>query len=302
MGRQRHHYIPRFYLQNWALSGGKIFEYSVGRKGEIRTRAVSPRSTGFVYDLYKVDILPEKYAYDVEKFFLAMVDSRAASVLRKIVSGGRQEISREERMVFSNLVLSLVVRNPEELNLFKSQFFRDWDKKIPEIEYKYRETLWRPGYPDSFCEYEKLMAPDYWKVAVYEVFCDLIWNEEFSRLLSSMYWGVREVAVAGKQVLTSDRPVIMTNGLMGENAHVLLPISPNKIFFCSPSKGVVQRLGDLSDRKLIREINRKIMSQALKYVYSSSKFDIDVVKKRFGKTKYEPFMRRTLGIEPGSPD
>ncbi|MDQ0313949.1 DUF4238 domain-containing protein [Amorphus orientalis] len=296
MKRQRHHYIPRFYLESWAHSEGKVFEYSLGRKNEIRVRLVTPKRTGFVWDLYKIEVLAGDYAYDVEKKFMGMVDSRAAIVFQKILSSQMWGLSSEERVEFANLIFSLVIRNPQELGLFKKQFSRDWDKKIPDIEERYKATLWRPGYPDSFSEYEKIVAPDYWKVAVYEVFCNLIQDENFSRLLSSMHWGVRELSVRGKQLLTSDRPVIMTNGLMGESAHVLLPISPDKLFFCSPSARVVECLYDLSDRLLLRDLNRKIMRQALSYVYSARQFDSKVIKKYFAKADYEPFVRRTLGL------
>jgi Protein of unknown function (DUF4238) len=56
-----HHFIPAFYLKNWAGRDGKLIEYRRLR-GRLVTKWVGPRATGFERDLYAFPELPKKDA------------------------------------------------------------------------------------------------------------------------------------------------------------------------------------------------------------------------------------------------
>ena len=55
-----HHFIPAFYLSQWAGPKGKLIEYS-RKHGKVIAKPVGPRATGFETDLYEfADLPPEQ--------------------------------------------------------------------------------------------------------------------------------------------------------------------------------------------------------------------------------------------------
>jgi hypothetical protein len=64
--------------------------------GRIKTRRKSPGATGYEWDLYRVEGLPEADAHLVETKFMGMVDTDAKRALDKIISG--DETPWDERM------------------------------------------------------------------------------------------------------------------------------------------------------------------------------------------------------------
>jgi hypothetical protein len=48
---QKHHYIPKFYLKQWAGPDGRICEFSRPHK-EVKPRMVFPDGTGYERGLY----------------------------------------------------------------------------------------------------------------------------------------------------------------------------------------------------------------------------------------------------------
>jgi Protein of unknown function (DUF4238) len=72
----KHHYIPKFYLKQWAGSVGQLCEYKK-LPGRIVCRRTFPDGTGYQHDLYRAEGLPEPLAHEMELKFMRMVDTQA---------------------------------------------------------------------------------------------------------------------------------------------------------------------------------------------------------------------------------
>ena len=76
---RKHHFIPVFYLKQWA-TGGKLIEYAK-KRGRFIWKSVGLDATGFQRDLYSFPELPSPDAQHIEKVFLNYADQKAAHAL-----------------------------------------------------------------------------------------------------------------------------------------------------------------------------------------------------------------------------
>ena len=142
----KHHYIPCFYLQQWTDPRGRLIEYSrQGPINSVKTRPTSPKGTGFVRGLYRMDDIDPNVVNAVEEMFLKPSDGLATDALEALLQG----ISFPKptlRTSWSRFVLSLMIRYPEAIALMKAQLRAN-------VEKVYLQTR-KPEEPPTFAEYE----------------------------------------------------------------------------------------------------------------------------------------------------
>jgi hypothetical protein len=100
--------------------------------------------------------------------------------------------------------------------------------------------------------------------------------------LNHMTWHVLTFGNAPRTLLTSDRPIMMTNGLTGPDAHLALPISPNHIFLAVNDNRVLRAIQAMNPREVLYNSNDRIASQAKKYVYGTDDTHLEFVEPRLG--------------------
>jgi Protein of unknown function (DUF4238) len=84
----KHHYIPVFYLQQWADECSRLVEYSrQGPGGVVKTRPTSPAGTGYVRGLYRIEDVDPSVVNVVETLFLKPSDGLAAEALQSFLQG-----------------------------------------------------------------------------------------------------------------------------------------------------------------------------------------------------------------------
>src|SRR5262245_53815399 len=110
----RHHYIPVFYLRQWAGADGRLCEYSRPYK-EVKAKRRHPSGTGYVDGLYTVPGVPSEDAQFVEKHFMQMNDQWAAFALQAFLVGDpkKRDLTAKEKVAWARFLYSLIVRTPE---------------------------------------------------------------------------------------------------------------------------------------------------------------------------------------------
>jgi Protein of unknown function (DUF4238) len=84
-------------------------------------------------------------------------------------------------------------------------------------------------------------------------------------------------------LLTSDRPVVMTNGLDTDNAQLILPISPKHVFVATNNLNTENYIRSIMQRKqMIQQINERVTRQSHKYVFGLSDAQLLFVSRRLG--------------------
>src|SRR5260370_32712266 len=117
---QDHHYVRQFLLRGWCGKNGKRTVYS-RRKGCMVISHLSHLSTGFEPNLYTFEQVPPAKRNVIEQDFMSRIDAAAALIVQKILLGGFQNLTVEERSDFTRFLLSLRARHPDAIALAKVQ-------------------------------------------------------------------------------------------------------------------------------------------------------------------------------------
>jgi hypothetical protein len=111
----KHHYIPVFYLREWANDGGRLVEFSRPTGKEVQPRLTAPKGTGYVRRLYRLNHLSGDAAEAFERFFFSLVDNLAKDNLDILLDRRRVPFDGRRRSAWSCFVLGMFFRNPERL-------------------------------------------------------------------------------------------------------------------------------------------------------------------------------------------
>jgi hypothetical protein len=101
--------------------------------------------------------------------------------------------------------------------------------------------------------------------------------------LLSMHWNVGSVEGAKNVLLTSDKPVIMTNGFSRDDAHIALPISPTAFFIATRTTEMFRQIASRGRNDLVSTINNKVSEQAIDFVYALDDKQTRFIQNRLGR-------------------
>jgi hypothetical protein len=102
-------------------------------------------------------------------------------------------------------------------------------------------------------------------------------------MLASFKWQTLAVDTAKYPLLTSDRPVIMSNGLIQQDAHVVLPISPRRLFIATKNEDTFEIFHEMNPNKLAEAVNNQVAQQAHRFVFGCDDSQLRFVANRLGK-------------------
>jgi hypothetical protein len=279
----RHHYIPVFYLKRWARdSKGRLCEFS-NPYDRVKPRRTHPDGTGYVDGLNTVEGLPLPEARYLEDVFFKIADDGAAQALKMLLTQPPWNFSAKIRSAWSRFIMSLVVRNPEGLAKYKQAAAAVFQEALPRIEAIYAKEH-GPNDPPTYAEYAQLHGPNPAARTIVRFIQRLSDNEPLGRQINAMRWTVLSHKNPIFDLLTSDRPMLMTDGLGPPAGQIIMPISPFHIFLATNNVRTENEIRSLwRDRKGISRINDRIASQSRKYVWATDDKQLAFVSKRLGR-------------------
>jgi Protein of unknown function (DUF4238) len=247
----RHHYIPKFYLKQWMGSDGRLCEYSRPYK-ETKPSRKHPSGTGYVDGLYTIPGLPPEQSQFVEKSFMKAVDDWAARALAIMLrqNARSHDLDARSKAAWARFLYSLIVRTPESIIRMQQKL----DEKPPQLPFPVQHFL-----------------------------PDVINSERVITEIVSMRFSTANFENTRHSLLTSDRPVIMTWGLVEPDAHIAIPISPKKLFLATKSDETYTAIASMASDDLVEAVNYKVSEQAIKYVYGIDDRQLRFVSKRLGR-------------------
>jgi Protein of unknown function (DUF4238) len=279
----RHHYIPIFYLKQWTGTDGRLCEYSRPYK-TVKAKRKYPAATGYVDGLYALPDAPPGGQQVIEKRLMGHVDDLAARAVKVLLKNDPNAARWDAAVAigWGQFLYSLIVRNPEHLVRIQKKL----GEMSPDIIEQLREDypqLREPGDPPTFEEYKAQFVLKPSTIPAPYVLPHLIGSKRMAREITSFLWETRSVNTAKHSMLTSDRPVIMTNGLNQPDAHIALPISPRLLFIASRNQETSNRFRVTPSDELVQMVNNKVAEQAIKYVYGTNDSQLRFVANRLGK-------------------
>ena len=277
----RHHYIPVFYLKQWARDKGRLCEFSKPYD-RVKPRKTHPDGTGYVDGLNTVEGLPPAEARFLEDVFFQIADDAAARALKILLSPPPWTFTTKERSGWSRFIMSLMVRNPEALQRYKEVAAAIFKEALPHIEANYANER-GPDDPPTYAEYAQRHGPNPAARTIVRVVQSLADNAELGRRINSMRWTVLSAANPKFELLTSDRPMLITNGIGPPAGHLIMPISPFHIFVATNN---VEKENEIravwNGGNAIEQVNERVACQSRKYVYGTDDKQLAFVSKRLG--------------------
>lgn len=281
--KPKHHYIPCFYLKQWTNADGRLTEFSKQGPAQIvKPRPTSPRGTGYVRGLNTVPGLSLHEAEYLEDVFFKIADDAAARALAILLSPPPWNMSVDERSGWSRFLMSLVHRHPESVEKHGLIAEALYKEALPKIEADYaarRKATDPPTYVD-FAAYHAFDPAGRIHIRLLQ---EVIDSDITGRGLNSLRWTVLHEPYPKHLFLTSDRPVVMTNGLDKPESQLLIPISPRHIFVATNNVETENYIRKVwTDKQLIPQVNERVANQSRKYVWGVSDAQLSFVSRRLG--------------------
>ncbi len=275
------HYIPKFYLKPWEGKDGKIEVFRRRSDGIIANKRLHRSATGYAVDLYKLPGVSPEDEHKMESAFMAPIDDEAVHA-RDLLLGDITPAGVTTRNAWARFVLSLMLRNPEEVAQFKKSYadlimkpqpsFQDEYAALRQEEDPARFEDWMMQYDATHVERSSLFA-----------ITTFIEHPRVLRLLLSMHWMIIDTSSVTRRLMTSDRPLMFTQGMLQYAGHYALPISPTRLFLAATTVDFAQKFASLPLGKIVREVNKLVVGQARKYVYAVDGTHLADVRREMGK-------------------
>jgi hypothetical protein len=291
----KHHYLPVFYLKSWAGTDGRLCEFSrpytlkpgqlLPARVPVKPRRTHPDGTGYVRGLNTFRALPPALADFLENRFLKRADDLASRALTHFLNDD-VTLNMNTKSGWARFILTLLHRTPESIERLTNQ--------IVEAYPLYMENL------RSAVNTEDVRAIEAFRLELSEERLErlklkLLQMNMDSKFLGDallrMEWVVIHFDKTHHMLLTSDRPIVMTNGLAHADSHIVMPISPRRIFVAATNQETIRRLHDMAEAGgMAQRLNNRIARQARRYVYGVDDCALQFIEPRLGeKARWSPF-------------
>jgi hypothetical protein len=128
----KHHYIPKFYLKQWAGDDGRLCEFSRPYK-DVVARRIYPDATAYERGLYTFNELSPAMSDYIEQRFLLHADNLAYAVLRNLLKGNFTGLTRDMRSGWSRFIMTLIHRTPEAIERLNVRFTDDFRAELEQF-------------------------------------------------------------------------------------------------------------------------------------------------------------------------
>jgi Protein of unknown function (DUF4238) len=268
-----HHFIPAFFLKQWAGQNGKLIEYTI-KQGKVIAKHVGPHSTGYEFDLYAFNELAPDVRQYIEQVFFNYVDHIASIALERHLTGSREPWSAELLSAWSRFVIGIHLRHPDAMPELRAGAQSIWEGSGEASQQAY-DAVRKPDDPATFDEYLETRDPLIAAKMRMNMVIKSFDNDILGNHINGMKWGVIDVSASPISLLLSDRPVEFSN-LKEPRGFVSIPISPTKLFVAANSPASLDNLRRLKPREIVQHVNLFSAGRARRFVWAQ-----DETQRRF---------------------
>jgi Protein of unknown function (DUF4238) len=102
--------------------------------------------------------------------------------------------------------------------------------------------------------------------------------------INGMDWRILNLGKPQNAILTSDRPVVMSNGIGNPDSFILVPMTPTHLFVAVNRHRAFEKIGELlQSQALPKLMNNAIVTQAQKFVYGQDDSQLRFVENRLSR-------------------
>lgn len=275
----KHHYLPVFYLSQWAGSDGKVMRYH-RPVAKVVAHPIAPRSTGFERGLYRLDGYAPDQRNAIEKSFMApVVDDPAAQALRVLIERDHAKMTPEMRRAWTRFIMSLHVRHPARVDQISREASAGLKQSLLANPEEY-DAVRSAGDAPTLLEWVEQNAPVVLDNFGKQLLPGIITHAATGDALIKMRWWTVGIDDATPDLLTSDRPLYMSHGVADPACFVALPIAPRFIFCATRDEAAFQRVMARGIVPVVKSLNELLVRQAEQYVYAAHRRHMRFVENR----------------------
>lgn len=288
----KHHFLPVFYLKQWARADGRLVQFSRPYGNKVKALSRHPDAIGYIYRLYAAEGLPEELANLFEREFTRPVDGAAAGAMHKLMNKQSQtDITGQEGYAWARFIVTLMMRMPDDVRKMKHFIKENWFTDLPFLEAAFKASK-MPGSPRTKQDYLDLLGPWFFERSAMILLGRVMQNNDIIDAIGSMDWTITRTDGVRREFLTSDRPLIITNELFSEQAHIVLPVGPNRVFIATRKRGFYRQLMNRPPKDFITAVNKHLVNNATDYVYGRTDGALGFIQKEMGKNRQSTFVDR----------
>ncbi|MBE2993058.1 DUF4238 domain-containing protein [Sphingomonas sp. CFBP 13603] len=295
-----HHYIPQFLLHEWTVDG-KLHRFQKPTPGKIVEHRKPTRAVGFRERLYEIPEYPPETAQSIEQGFMKTLDDTAAIAHKLLLAKNFADLDQTHRSAWTRFLLSLMLRTPDNLAAYKAGFAAVYDTPTSDIQAKY-EAQKGPHDPPMAEEFLKLHQPMAPLTAALIQLPHVMQNKGLGQHIIKMGWSVAEVTRGA--FLISDEVLITSNGLGKDDGHIVMPISPTKVFIATNNKKTLDTIIGMGEPDLVKTANAQIVGRAKYFVGAHNMSQKRFIENRFGlapRTSIAKLFAEKYAATPNAP-
>ena len=244
---RKHHYLPEWYLSRWKRpwNGDEVvWEFDrVGPQKELQARYRHPSATGYAVDLYTMPNLDAEKAVEIETKFLQIIDDRGAKAV--FMAEQNQAAGPKDKVGLVQFMLSMLHRSPERINYLERRLAQD----LADNPLFYGE------------------GPSVFRAGALNTFAELVQSQLMIDRMMQMRTFVINLVDEAHDLLTSDCPFLMSNGIAHKDAFVMLPTGPRTLIMLAENKDLAEHLAGHGGKVLSKAMNDAVTIQAKKLVF-----------------------------------
>ena len=276
---EKHHYLPVFYLRQWAGLDGRVIRYYRPNR-EVVAHPIAPKNTGYEAGLYSLTGYDPKQRNVIEKNFMAPeVDEPAAAPLRIFLERRHaSELTLSMKQAWTRFLMSLHVRNPDRVKQISAQAaeaLRATLNEAPEDYDAVRKTDDPPTLLGWIDKYAPALIDNYGK----SMLPGIVTHQAMGNEIIRMHWGVLGSSGANPDILTCDRPLYLSHGVSDPRCVIALPLSPRALFLASRDQESLNKIIAMEGDSLIHATNETMVTQAVRYVYGAHAHALSLVER-----------------------
>jgi hypothetical protein len=218
-------------LRRWTTNGQLVsYDWNPRVRRVVEHPRTSVVNAGQLKGLNALHGVPREWQNAVEdQFFTPCVDTPADAALKSMLSGGVQMMTAAHRVAWARFLVTFGLRTPETL------------REMGPTEFRRAMEIVRGRVPGSFKAGE--MKSEERNIPLF-IAMDLGNGSEHRDTVVAMYWWLERFD--RRTILIGDRPLLSNVAipypcgipLDDPNCLIVLPVSPDTVFFASPKPGM----------------------------------------------------------------
>lgn len=279
---QRHHYVPRFYLDRWSGVDNKLGYFSWAN-GRLVYSRIGPKGAGVQTELYSIASATGPRRQQLETgFFTPDIDDPGALAMSKLVDDRADRLTPEEKAVFAKYLVAQQFRSPDFIAHIRAEGKQAMEGILEQNEAAYQSAKGE-GHPSSLREWTQSSMAGLEDSLGVGMLPSLLSLPDAIDRICGMTWVVTDFSGSKHALLTSDRPVVFTCGIAKWKCIVALPLSPTLAFLAGNDRGYLKSVIDRDISSLAAALNQDVVRQAVLYVYCRDEAQRRFVENRMRK-------------------